>query len=134
MFGISEKTLERLKKEYPVGARVELTHMNDPWNTKLQPGCRGTVRHVDDIGTVFVAWDCGSSLGVAYGEDSCRQLEPVKTVCYGEERLWEDRKDAMKFFARGAAECDGCERERYMTVYMKLSEGASTASDDPDEG
>ena len=48
--------------------------MNDPYNTKLTPGCRGTVRFVDDIGTIHVDWDCGSGLGVAYGEDSCRKV------------------------------------------------------------
>ena len=35
---------------------------------------RGTVSMVDDIGTVFVNWDCGSGLGVAYGEDSIRKV------------------------------------------------------------
>ena len=72
MFGIRKETLERLRTQYPTGARVELTHMNDPWNTRLHEGCRGTVVAVDDIGTIHVAWDCGSSLGVVYGEDSCK--------------------------------------------------------------
>ena len=72
MFGIRKETLERLRKQYPAGTRVELIHMNDPWNTRLHEGCRGTVGAVDDIGTIHVAWDCGSSLGVVYGEDSCK--------------------------------------------------------------
>lgn len=72
MFGISRETVERLRKAYPTGCRVELTHMNDLWNTKLTEGCRGTVVSVDDIGTIHVAWDCGSSLDVVYGEDSCK--------------------------------------------------------------
>ena len=74
MFGISKATLERLKGRYPKGTRVELVHMNDPYNTKLTPGCRGTVTSVDDIGTLHVQWDCGSGLGIAYGEDSCRKV------------------------------------------------------------
>jgi hypothetical protein len=49
--------------------------MSDPWNTKLTEGCEGTVTSVDDIGTIHVAWDCGSSLGVVYGEDSCRRID-----------------------------------------------------------
>jgi len=49
--------------------------MSDPWNTKLTEGCKGTVTSVDDIGTIHVAWDCGSSLGVVYGEDSCRRID-----------------------------------------------------------
>ena len=75
MFNISEKTVERLRKEYPTGARVELLHMDDPYNTKLFPGARGTVKYVDDIGTIHVRWDCGSSLGVVYGEDACRKIK-----------------------------------------------------------
>lgn len=75
MFNISKETLERLRKEYPAGARVELVHMNDPYNTKLFPGAKGTVVSVDDIGTIHVRWDCGSSLGVIYGEDRCRVVK-----------------------------------------------------------
>ena len=78
MFNIKKETLERLRKEYPAGARVELVHlvhMNDPYNTRLFPGARGTDVSVDDIGTVHVRWDCGSSLGVVYGEDRCRVIK-----------------------------------------------------------
>ena len=66
--------LEQLRKEYPIGTRVELIHMDDPYNKKLVPGCKGTVRWVDDWGTIHVTWDCGSGLGVVYGEDSCRKV------------------------------------------------------------
>lgn len=31
MFGIPEHIVERLKKEYPKGTRVELIEMNDPF-------------------------------------------------------------------------------------------------------
>ena len=87
MFGISKETLERLRKDYPIGCRVELTMMSDPYNTRLSPGEKGTVMHVDDIGTIHVRWDCGSSLGVVFGEDSCRKLDSVKVICYGEEKV-----------------------------------------------
>lgn len=33
MYNINEKTVENLRKEYPTGARVELIHMDDPYNT-----------------------------------------------------------------------------------------------------
>lgn len=73
MFGISDAVIERLKREYPAGTRVELVSMNDEYR-KLKPGEQGIVIGVDDIGTIHVNWDCGSSLGVAYGEDKCRKL------------------------------------------------------------
>ena len=71
---ISKEALLALRGAYPKGTRVELVHMDDPYNRKLVPGCRGTVISVDSIGTIHVAWDCGSSLGVAYGEDVCRKV------------------------------------------------------------
>lgn len=37
MYTISKKTLERLRKEYPAGARVELICMDDPYNKKTAP-------------------------------------------------------------------------------------------------
>ena len=73
MFGIPEHIVERLKKEYPKGTRVELIEMNDPFR-HIPAGSKGTVTGVDDIGTIHVSCDCGSSLGVAYGEDSCRKI------------------------------------------------------------
>ena len=71
---ISKEALQALRERFPKGTRVELVHMNDPFNTRLVPGCKGTVIAVDDIGTIHVNWDCGSSLGVAYGEDVCRKV------------------------------------------------------------
>ena len=71
---IKEWQLKQLREEYPVGTRVELIGMDDPYNKKLVPGCKGTVRSVDDTGTIHVSWDCGSSLGVVYGVDACRKV------------------------------------------------------------
>ena len=71
---ISKEALQALRERYPKGTRVELVHMDDPYNRKLVPGCKGTVRWVDDMGTIHVDWDCGSGLGIAYGEDSCRKV------------------------------------------------------------
>ena len=72
---IKEWQLKQLREQYPVGTRVELVHMDDPYNRKLVPGCQGTVRWVDDMGTIHISWDFGSNLGVVYGVDSCKRLE-----------------------------------------------------------
>lgn len=74
MFGISKEIVERLRKEYPVGAKVELIHMNDPYRA-MPVGIKGEVTGVDDIGTIHVSWENGCHLGVAYGEDSCKRIE-----------------------------------------------------------
>jgi len=69
----SKQIIFHLKEQYLPGTRVELICMDDPYS-KLKPGDQGTVSFVDDIGTVFVDWDCGSSLGVVYGVDMIRKL------------------------------------------------------------
>ena len=69
---VKKEILERLRKEYPVGARVELVRMNDEQSPPI--GTRGTVIGVDDIGSIMVAWDSGGSLSVVYGEDLCRKI------------------------------------------------------------
>ena len=73
MFGIRRKTVELLRREYPVGCRVELLQMEDVQAPPI--GTKGTVRGVDDIGSIMVRWDNGSSLSVAYGEDMCRRID-----------------------------------------------------------
>ena len=74
MFSLKPERLKALREQYPVGCRVRLNHMNDPYRPDLKEGSLGTVMHVDDIGTIHVAWDCGSSLGVVLGEDSCTRI------------------------------------------------------------
>ena len=69
------EVVARLRKEYPVGCRVELVRMQDAHMGKLKPGCQGTVRWVDDMGTIHVSWECGSSLGVVFGIDECRRID-----------------------------------------------------------
>ena len=69
----SSRTVEMLRDRYPEGCRVELVCMNDPY-TRLKPGDQGEVAFVDDIGTIHVRWDNGSSLEVAYGEDEIKRL------------------------------------------------------------
>ena len=68
----SKGTVEALRSEFPQGTRVELVWMEDFQAPPI--GTRGTVMHVDDIGTIHVRWDNGSGLGVVYGEDKCRKV------------------------------------------------------------
>ena len=73
MFFPDRKIVERIKKEYPSGTRVELVELNDPYRL-LPAGLQGTVSCVDDTATIHVDWDNGSHLGVVYGEDKCRKI------------------------------------------------------------
>ena len=85
MFFPPRNIVEKIKKEYPVGTRVELVRMDDVQAPPI--GTKGTVRGVDDTASIMVRWDNGSGLNVVYGEDSCRKLKTVKTICYGEEKV-----------------------------------------------
>lgn len=69
---ISKEALQALRERFPMGTRVELLQMDDPQAPPV--GTKGTVRGVDDIGSIMVAWDNGCGLSVAYGEDICRKL------------------------------------------------------------
>ena len=69
---ISKEALQALRERFPKGTRVELVQMDDPQAPPI--GTKGTVRGVDDIGSIMVSWDKGSGLNVAYGEDICRKV------------------------------------------------------------
>ena len=64
--------VHRIRKQYPAGTRVELVRMDDPQAPPI--GTKGTVRGVDDIGSIMVAWDNGCGLSVAFGVDACRKV------------------------------------------------------------
>ena len=71
MRAMAPEILASLRERFPQGARVELTRpMDDPQAPPI--GTRGTVRGVDDSGSIMVAWDSGGSLNVLFGVDECR--------------------------------------------------------------
>lgn len=70
--------LDKLKKAYPKGTRVKLVRMDDVQAPPI--GTKGTVEGVDDIGSILVKWDNGSSLNVVYGEDKVERL-PKCCIC-----------------------------------------------------
>lgn len=67
-----KEIVEQIRKEYPVGTRVELTQMDDVQAPPI--GTKGTVLGVDDTASIMVSWDNGSGLNVVYGEDQCKRL------------------------------------------------------------
>ena len=72
-FGIRREIVAMLREEYPKGARVELIEMEDPQAPPI--GTKGTVRGVDDIGSIMVRWDNGSGLSIVYGQDKCKIIK-----------------------------------------------------------
>lgn len=76
----TREEVQHVREIYPVGCRVELIRMGPDPCSKLKPGDQGTVNHVDDTGTVFVSWDCGSGLGMVYGADHIQCLEAKEVL------------------------------------------------------
>lgn len=68
----SEAQVERIRKEYPAGCRVELVKMEDVQAPPV--GTRGTVLGVDDTGSLLMRWDTGSGLNVIFGEDIVKKV------------------------------------------------------------
>lgn len=66
-------TVERVRKAYPPGTRVELIRMDD--DHAPPPSTQGVVRGVDDTASLLVDWDNGSSLNVIYGVDCATRVE-----------------------------------------------------------
>lgn len=67
------KEIERLRKKYPEETRVRLFSMTG--EPRMQEGLTGTVRFVDDIGSIHVDWDNGSTLALIPDEDDFEILK-----------------------------------------------------------
>ena len=70
----SKETVERVRRQYPKGTRVELVRMDDRQAPPI--GTKGTVLGVDDTGSLPMRWENGSGLNVVYGEDAVRKIDP----------------------------------------------------------
>lgn len=70
---LDQKYVQDIKDRYPPGTRIMLDSMGeDP--RPIAPGTKGTVRMVDDAGTVHCNFDNGRSLGLIPGEDSFHKI------------------------------------------------------------
>ena len=97
--------IENLKKEFPVGSRVELIKMDDKQAPPI--GTRGTV----------------------IGVDECEKLNIVKTICYGKEQIWDKKEDAIEFFVDCMLNSEGSERERYCNILSSLEANLKVCKD-----
>lgn len=68
----SKDIVKRVRKDYPIGSRVELVKMDDLQAPLV--GTIGTVQGVDDTASIIVSWNNGSGLNVIYGEDLCKKI------------------------------------------------------------
>ena len=55
---VDKDLVKRMKEQYPAGTRIVLDQMGDD-PRPIPPGTKGTVRVVDDMGTVHCDFDNG---------------------------------------------------------------------------
>lgn len=79
-----EESVKKLREEYPAGTKIRLTHMDDMQAPPV--GTLGIISCVDDIGTIHVKWENGSTLGVVPEVD---QWEVVKSPIHTKEELYD---------------------------------------------
>ena len=46
---------EKLLEKYPIGSRVKLIKMDDPYAPPV--GCIGVTKGIDDLGSILVQWE-----------------------------------------------------------------------------
>ena len=63
--------LAQLRKQYPVGTKIQLISMRDE-KYPILPGTIGVVTHIDDMGSIHLKWQNGSSLAIIPEVDSFR--------------------------------------------------------------
>lgn len=107
---MNHEQIETLKEKYTKGTRVELVHMGDD-PQKVPTGTLGVVTHVDDIGTIHIRWDNGSTLGVIAGIDKVRVVTEKVIV----------RKPGVKFYA------DKYDLAKWANTVHKLAGGKGDA-------
>lgn len=70
---MKRQQVEYYKESYPPGTRILLIRMgSDP--RPVADDMKGTVRYVDDMGTIHCDFDNGRRLGIIPREDSFRKL------------------------------------------------------------
>ena len=74
---VNWEMLAFLRKQYPVGTRVRLDSMQDPY-APVEAGTTGKLDCIDDAGQFHMKWDNGRSLSLLPGTDSFEVISRPK--------------------------------------------------------
>jgi len=92
---------EYARRHYPVGTKIRLLAMNDPYDP-VPPGTIGTVTCVDDAGQLHMDWQNGRTLalvpGTAFGD--CGEGYLRVSYAYSLEDLQKAIERIKRFVAR----------------------------------
>ena len=93
----SRETVERVRRQYPSGTRVELVRMDD---IQAPPaGTLGTVLGVDDTGSLLMKWDNGRSLSLMLFDDNFTVI-PQEQEPTADEQLYDKLRREQQSYTR----------------------------------
>ena len=123
MIGFPDReTVARLREQFPVGCRIVLDEMNDPYRY-IPVGTQGTCHGVDDAGSVLAQWDCGSFLSVVFNVDRAHRVateDEIKTSLN-----WLGKRQSA---AKVGGHCPRCGHASYLYGTQALSSATPNKS------
>ena len=71
---LSKEEIKAIKEKYIPGTKLELIKIYDYINP-VPSGATGEVINIDDVGTIHITWDNGSTLGLIVGIDEFKIIK-----------------------------------------------------------
>ena len=116
------------------GDRIRLINMDDPYSP-VEPGTEGTVRMVDDLGTVHVNWDNGRTLGVVPDVDEYELIDDTiePPMEYNDDEIMEAIKEQKSAFNADKRDKEIGKRNGKITAKAKAEEEGYDDEEDEED-
>ena len=76
---MKDEEIKQIKEKYTIGTKVKLIKMYDMHEVPV--GTKGIIEFIDDIGTLHIKWENGSTLGLVVGVDEFEIIEEQEKIC-----------------------------------------------------